>query len=230
MARAAFETSATFQDLWQFLGESGCAVCRQEAQSDRRYFDTLLAENVTSPATEARLRASGGFCRRHLATLLARREAMATAILYRSLLLDAQRQVAAWRAQRTRRAGPGMQPARPAASCPACEAEAAGGRRAAEVLAAGLNSGVVRERWQASQGLCWPHFLSVRPLCRAGREVLEQIQSERLGALAADIEELISSFDYRNESGRSEQAETAWRRLAEVMAGRVLGGRPVGGG
>jgi hypothetical protein len=224
MARAALETSATFQDLERFLAGPGCALCRYVAQSEHRYFDTLLYENVTEPATERRMRASQGLCARHLAALLGWRDALATAILYKPVLNDKRRLLAQWRRGQARGAGrPDPRLAAIGLDCPACEAEREGQRRAAEVLAGGLDGGALAEPWRRSDGLCWRHFVAVRPLARAGRALLDQVQAERLDALAADVQAFIDSFDYRHQGERPPQVETSWRRLVAVLGGRLWG-------
>jgi hypothetical protein len=218
--QGALETSATFQDLHRMLSQPGCAICRYMAQSEHRYFDTLLYEEVTSPATEQRLRASVGFCPRHLRTLLAWRDPLATAILYKPILHDKLRLLAEWRrARRPPRPDPRMEAV--GLDCPACAAERESERRALEVLAEGLERGSLRPAWEASEGLCWPHFVGARRLCRQARAVLDAVEAERLQALATDLETLIDSFDYRSRVQRTPGVETAWRRVVEVLAGRL---------
>lgn len=74
-------------------------------------------------------------------------------------------------------------------------------------------------------GLCWPHFVGTRDLCRAGRAALEEAQSGHLAALAGDVEALIASFDYQFHGERPPRVEAAWRRVVAAMAGRFQGGR-----
>ena len=221
-------TSATHQDLERFLAEPGCAICRYAGQAEERFFGALLYEGVLSPATAERMRDSNGFCGRHAQALLSWRNPMATAILYQYVLSQHQRELARWRRVPVR----GRAVPRPVAKvrigrqCPACEAEEEAEQRACAVLAAGLDSGSLRKAWQASAGLCWPHFTAARGLSRAGRTAFDAVESGRLERLAADVETLIRSYDYQWRGERSPQVESAWRRAVAAMAGRCLGGRP----
>ncbi len=228
MATELFETSATYQDLERFLGESGCAVCQCMAQSEQRYFDTLLYENAASPATEARLRASNGFCGRHLQTLLSWRDPLGTALMYGSILLERRRLIARWRKARTNvrllRLDRGLTGI--GRLCPACEAEGEAERRACEVLAAGLEAAApLRKAWESSEGLCWPHYVQTRALCQRGRALLDGHEARRLDELGADVEALIQSFDYQWRGTRTPEVQSAWRRVVAAMAGRFQGGR-----
>lgn len=232
MAGDLFKTSATYQDLERFLPGPECAVCRCGAQAEQRYFDALLYENVVSTVTAARMRASNGFCTRHIETLLSYRDPMGTAILYGYILQERRRQLAKWQhahlpSQRVPQAEPGAAHlgAR-GAQCPACDAEHGAERRACEVLAAGLDTGLLREGWRRSEGLCWPHFVGTRGLCHHGRADLDDWQSLRLDQLAEDTEHLIGSFSYQWHGERSPRVESAWRRVVSAMAGRFQGGKP----
>jgi hypothetical protein len=214
-------SSATFDDCRRFMGErgGGCAVCRCEAQAEERFFDALFYENVNDVALRARLRAGNGFCERHAMVLVAYREPLATAILYADLLDVKRRALERWR---RRRVGPApASEGRPAVGrdCPACEAAHGAGRRACEVVAAGLDDGTLAEAWRSSDGLCWPHFAATRPLCRAGRGLLDAVEAERLDRLAHDARALIDSFDYRYTGTRRPEVESAWRRLVAVVVG-----------
>ena len=224
-----FEASATYQDLQRFLAEPGCAVCQAMAQAERRYFDALLYENVLSPPVHLRLRASNGFCGRHLETLVALRDPMATAILYAGVLDERRHLLARWRHGNrsiARTAAAAGQLTAIGLQCPACEAEDEAAKRVCEVLAAGLDTGSLRADWQRSAALCWPHFAQTRVLCHAGRRVLEDHEAEVLDRLAADVDTLVRSFDYRWQGVRTSAVEAAWRQVVATVAGRFQGGLP----
>jgi hypothetical protein len=222
------DTSATHQDLVQFLAQPGCAICRYAAQAEQRYFDTLLYERVLSPAVAQRMRASNGLCGRHLETLLAWRNPLATAILYQYVLQEHRQELARWR--HSPRGRPPLHRGGKAPigrHCPACEAEGEAEERACDVLAAGLDSGSLRAAWEASAGLCWPHFTATRPRCRGGRASLDAVEAEALDRLAADVEASIRSYDYQWQGTRSPDVEAAWRHVVAAMAGRFAGGKPM---
>ncbi len=183
------ETGATFQDLQEFLRLEGCAVCRYTVQSCHRYFDTLLYEGANDPAVHARFEQGGAFCPLHGETLLAWRDALATALIYGNLVSQRRRLLAHWRSGGLHGRGPraaDVDRTLPGRDCPACAAEREATTRACAVLAGGLRSGPLAAAWQASPGLCWPHFLTVRAQCAGPtRPLLDEVQDRGLGSWSA---------------------------------------------
>lgn len=190
------------------------------AQAEHRYFDALLYEQVLWPSTEARLRQSNGFCGRHVTALLHRRHVPATALLYAPLLAERRAALA-----ESRRRGPRGAPPRRTADvgvdCPACEAEDGAAGRACTALMLGLAHGSLEAEWRASEGLCWPHYMAARGSGpRAALPALDEHEEACLARLAADVEDLVKSYDYRFTGERGAAAESAWRRVVAVVAGR----------
>lgn len=220
MLRSVPDSTATFADLRGFLAEPGCAICRCAQQTADRFFTALLDEYINEPETRQALREVGGFCAFHAGELLARRNPLGTAILYNDLLSQRRATLERWRHQRPLRLSAprgltvGGEP-----HCPVCAAERETERRAAEVLARGLDEGALGAQWSGSTGLCWPHFSRVRPLARRGRVVLDEHQAAQLDQTLAELRLLIDSFDYRNREGRPPHIETAWRRAVPRAVG-----------
>jgi hypothetical protein len=217
---ATWETTSTFADLQSFLAEEGCAICRYREQTEDRYFDALLYENVNDVNTRTRLRSSGGFCARHARVLVECGEALGTAILYGDLLNERRR----WlhRANAAKALPGGLAKSGFGRDCPACEAGQGAERRCAEVMAAALDAHKLTEPWKRSDGLCWPHFLLVRSLCRAGRKDLDDVEMQCLDRLADDVRELIESYDYQWSGTRPPRVVSAWRRVVDVIIGQSL--------
>lgn len=62
-----------------------------------------------------------------------------------------------------------------------------------------------------------------RPRLRAPRRApraLDEHEEACLARLAADVEDLVKSYDYRFTGERGAAAESAWRRVVAVVAGR----------
>ena len=224
------ETGATFQDLQEFLRLEGCAVCRYAVQSCHRYFDTLLYEGANDPAVHARFEQGGAFCPLHGETLLAWRDALATALIYGNLVSQRRRLLAHWRSGGLHGRGPraaDVDRTLPGRDCPACAAEREATTRACAVLAGGLRSGPLAAAWQASPGLCWPHFLTVRAQCAGPtRPLLDEVQDRGMGQLERDVRALAESFDYQSTIARTPEIESAWRRSVDAVVGRSLSAHP----
>ncbi len=212
------DPTATFADLKVFLQQSGCAICRCARQTAERFFTALLDEYINDPETRQELRDAGGFCAFHAGELLARRNPLGTAILYNDLLSQRRALLERWRRPRVL-AAPRAGVAPNGRHCPVCAAERETERRAAEVLARGLDEGGLRAAWSASEGLCWPHFTTVHALARQGRVALDEVQTARMDQTLEELRLLIDSFDYRNRDGRPAHIETAWRRAVPWAVG-----------
>jgi hypothetical protein len=216
------DSGATLQDLQGFLQAPGCAVCRAVRQSADRYFSWLLYEGANDPEVHARLEAGGAFCAAHAGALAERRDPLATALIYGNLLRQRLRTLQRGRAARAL-PSPGM-------DCPACAIERQSAERATAVFAAGLKGGALTAAWQASAGLCWPHFVSARRrLGGRARATLEEVEAGALGRLDAEVQALVDSFDYRSTAERTPQIASAWRRAVDAVVGRPVAAERTGG-
>lgn len=216
------DTGATLQDLRTFLGQPGCAVCRVVSQSVGRYFDALLYEGANDPDVHAGFEAGGAFCPQHALMFVERRDILAGALIYGNLvhqrlrLLERRWRPGALRPDVVRRTLPGRQ-------CPACATEREATGRATAVLADELQGGTLVAAWQAGDGLCWPHFLTVRQRLRSrARAVLDAVEEAALRRLDADAKALVASFDYQNTQPRTPEMESSWRRAVDAVLGRML--------
>lgn len=212
MAKATWETTATFADLRGYLSQPGCAICSCVGQSRRRFLEDLMYENVNDVGLRDRLRKGGGFCLRHVRALLDRKQPLGTAILYGDLLRQRLRSFAA-------RGGPRALPL--AQDCPLCQVESESARRASEVFAYALDAGRLQAEWEASEGFCWPHFIACRRLVRGQRAVLDRVEERCLVDVATNVEALIASYDYTWTGTRSSEVAGAWRKVVAVVTGET---------
>ncbi len=218
------DTGATLQDLRAFLGQPGCAVCRVVSQSVARYFDTLLYAGANDPDVHAGFEAGGAFCPQHALLFVERRDSLAGALIYGNLvhqrlrLLEGRQRPGTLRAA-GRRTLPGLQ-------CPACATEREGTGRATTVLADALRSGGLVDAWRSGDGLCWPHFMTVRHRLRGRpRHLLDEVEEGALRRLEGDVQALVASFDYQNTHPRTPEMESSWRRAVDAVLGRTLATR-----
>lgn len=189
MAAQLFEGSATYQDRECSSPEPGSGICRSMAEAEQRCFGALPCGNVVSPATEARTRASNGSCGRHPETSPSFRYPMAPSGTYGSIPMERRRLLAKRPRNRPRLRLQRCDPKRAKIGLfrPACGAEDEAARRAREVLAAGLDSGSLREAWDHPEGLCGPRFVQTRELYHQSRVALDGHEANVLDQLGADV-------------------------------------------
>ncbi len=149
-------------EIVEAFGLSGCPLCRVLAVDERRWVDSFRREGKSSPEARRTFYAAGGFCRRHgwLLQQLAAEDGGGAAIvrLYDPLVerdlawLD---RVADELEQSRRRRRVALERTRP---CPACVAADESLERKAHFLAEALLTAALREKYSASDGLCFVHL------------------------------------------------------------------------
>lgn len=110
----------------------------------------------------------------------------------------------------------------PTAPCPACERGEEAAERALSSLIRHLDHPSVRQAWEASDGLCLPHFRRALRLARAGnrRRVIVDRQAAVLGQVNQHLSEVIRKYDYRfQHEGLTPEERTAWERAVALLAG-----------
>ena len=79
-------TEATYDDLIDALGRSGCAVCRLATRRADGFLSSYIYEHVNDIDLRTKIRASRGFCEPHANQFLEKLDALAVAITYRDIL------------------------------------------------------------------------------------------------------------------------------------------------
>jgi hypothetical protein len=201
-------------------GAKGCPLCRLEADSVRRYLDSLLYESVNDPGVRAELVRARGYCRRHAHTLAGMRDAFGIAILYQDQVrLFAQfladlpdtpsrcaKQVREWESVER---------------CPACRIQLECRERYASTLVGGLVEEEMRSAYSSGSGLCMPHFIYVLGETRdAGiYRLLVTVEQSKVCALLHDLEDFYRKHDYRfSQEGFGEEGDS-WLRAIELIVG-----------
>lgn len=229
-----------FCELQNALAEAGCAVCRLVAKATERYLDGLLWEGVNDPGVRPQIRRAHGFCHDH-AWMLARPGAsLGVAILTRdvlqSLLAEMKgirfQTLPTWSLRRVQESLDRDQPARatadlvarltPQAQCPACVQA----RRMEEVYLDTLLDHLVGKEsllaaYQASDGLCLPHFRQALARLRGEKvfDALVTAQQTIWQRLADQLSEMIRKSDYRFHDEEWGEESGAWLRALAALTG-----------
>jgi hypothetical protein len=229
-----------YYELLEAFREPGCPVCTRLEQVSLRALDELLYEQVTDPATRARLLASRGFCNRH-AWMLPRiqNSRLGTAVIYHHLLTSALEcvtpdtaghQPRRWWRRLSRRATEHPDGLLSLVAwwnartpCPLCIRSQQVERNHLTALLGFLEEAGFSEALRTSDGLCVPHLCRTMAIGRdhPGLPALLSIQGARWSALAAELTEFIRKNDYRFAAEPVGQEGDSWHRALEALAGRA---------
>ncbi len=220
-------------DLIETFPQPGCAICRLLARDVHHYLDILLYEHSTDPHTQAEFRASRGLCHTHTWELVQiKGGVMSIATLY-DAVLDEVLQISA-RAPADRQTGLArlltssaafdsrLAPEQP---CPACTLREQSEQRYAEALTQYIDEDRMRAAYEASAGLCLPHF---RAALRAAStpdaaRTLTAIQRAHWTKLKQELELFMHKMDahYHQDLGAE---GNSWLRTLAQMAGEKRDG------
>jgi hypothetical protein len=210
--------SAVLEDeVLRAVARRGCPICRRLRAEERRYWFYLLYEGFQSPTADARLRDSIGFCRRHRGQLVQRRDVFALGSIALASVEGALRRLD----QRPpRRPLPTRRVAASGSGCPLCASLVEVERSALETLTTLLTRDGARERYGASDGVCFDHAgLALERRLPAAQLIGAQAR-RLLGERREELRRLMRSFDYRQEGASPELAAAPLETL------RALGGDP----
>jgi hypothetical protein len=219
------EKDTLYFELLEALQAGGCALCRLAHKASDSYLNALLYEGVIDVPIRDELRNARGPCHRHAWQMAGKRgSVLGTALIYRdvvnTLAKALQEEPSAPRRWRGKRDALARRLA-PTAGCPACALEQDAERRSAKTLLKHLGSADIAAAYDASGGLCLPHFQVV--LAHAGDEAtrtLAQWQESALCRLRDELDELIRKHDYRFKGEPTTDKEAvSWRRAVAAAVG-----------
>ncbi len=238
-------TDSGFHNLVEALRQPGCAVCRLKIDSADGFVESLLYEGVTDPDRRHTLRESQGYCFEHAWSLERTGASLGTAIITQDLLQRAVKAVdearfeaeGAWSRHRVRsllrreqaeganaalseRLGPHIQ-------CPACLWSDNMERLFVEdLLKYLLEEKGLLGTFEASDGLCLPHFRRALGLVRDEEVYLALIRAQQVvwERLIDDLGEFVRKNDHRFQHERMGKREgDAWLRAISTMVGALPG-------
>jgi hypothetical protein len=199
-----------------------CALCALEAESVKRYFDTLLYEMVNDPNVRGELARSKGYCHRHAHMLLDCHSGFGTGILY-------QDQVRAFIEFLTSLSSTGRRrtPLKTAREwnahdgCPACHIQMESRERSVSVFLEGMTEPDLRAAFERSAGFCVPHFFIVIESAKAAdvRAYITKVQQEKCDELARDLAEFGRKHNYRFTHETMGKEGDSWLRAVKMIAG-----------
>ena len=193
---------------------SGCPVCALLRHDEERYWDGFLYERFQDPEVFAAVRASRGFCARHTGQLAAFRDVVPGATVALAATQGALDLLAAAPPRRRlRRGAPDTPP------CAVCVRLRGTQDLVIQELDRQLGrGGAFTEAYGASAGVCVDHVIAARALGVERREALEAPVRRALAAVAAELTDLLASFDYRNAPADAASVE-AWHRAVPLLRG-----------
>jgi hypothetical protein len=229
-------TPVTYFDLIDLFPQPGCAVCNLLRRNADRSLDALLYEYVSDPDTHRAFRQRRGLCNEHSWQLLRHSgNALGIAILYEAAVdevlkiieqaplgMDPQsglgRMLGGAGKQNTSALADRLEPV---GKCPICSQLAASEAQYIQVFCQYLGDEKLKEAYQASDGLCLPHFRqALRCVPDAERaQILMSIQTSIWKKLHVQLQEFCDKSNYRGIKEKMGEEGDSWRRAVGRLAG-----------
>ena len=216
------------------LAQPGCAFCRLLDDIADRLIDAILFESVNDVKVREELNAARGLCRRHAPLLVRTGSALGTATMMQGVLKVLLRQLDSGEAasgSRLRGLLGGAGGSRtlaatlsPQTPCPVCAQEATfGGHYADTLLRQARPGSTLLAAYEASDGLCLPHFRDV--LARAGAAPTPLVAAQRAiwSRLNDELEEFLRKSDYRFQKEPFGAERDSWQRALSAISGQLPG-------
>ena len=203
--------------LRQGLRSGICPLCRVAHKADREYIWHFFDEGADQGEAIDSVRAACGFCAEHI-TMLSRidTEAMGSTLAISTMFADTFTGIV------TDLDALSDQDAFARTPCPACANRDERLRANAQYLLDELATNpAMREKFEASPGLCFAHFELVwhRSQTREERQLLSRVQREAATRLLADLSEHVRKHDHRYRHETVGPERDAWRRAMFMTAG-----------
>jgi hypothetical protein len=194
--------------LMEYMSGAGCCVCRAVDHDLRRSVSATFYESVNDVGTREQLIRSLGYCRWHAPLVRELAHALGAAIMLRSVVDHAKERL-------TSRRNP-----KPIGECPICVEQSNLERQKLELLRNWFDDEQVRSAFDASDGLCFPHFSEFLELIgQAGNAYLIADMGKRLDRISAELSEAIRKADYRFAKEPHGSERDAWIRALKLMSG-----------
>jgi hypothetical protein len=212
------------------LSADGCPICTLLVDGMRKYLFWFLYQNVNDAYSRKRLLESKGFCRMHAWQLyqIERDEwsdSLDAAVLYEDQLRDVMHTL-----DSLKRARPAFKPKKrffrrlsrsksispflPQRECPACEHQSQMEANQIDSFIESLGETEFLEKYQASKGLCIPHFWMALESTEDDnlKAFLMNVQRIKLERLSFLLRDYIRKHDYRfaNEPKGEESRSPRW--------------------
>jgi len=231
--------SAGFYDLRQAFGEPGCALCRLLAQTADGYIDSMLWELVNDPELRQELNQTRGYCREHAWLLVRHGASLGAAIMMKDIIDTLVRVAGAgqsespssfsfrqmWQSFNSTQLGAAAKLAAdfaPQAPCPVCVKVQATESYYLVTLRQHLTGpDSLAPAYQASAGLCLPHFRLVLAQITDGETLTTLVEAQKVvwQRLSAELSEFIRKKDHRFQHESYGPEGDSWLRAIEAVVG-----------
>jgi hypothetical protein len=194
-----------------------CPLCRVAHKADREYAWQFSDERSNDGAVVDQVSEAFGFCAEHVEML--RRidmESMHSTLAISTMFADAFAGIAAELGRLTPDADFHRE------RCPACASRGAYlHKNAVYLLDLLATSHADRQSFEASPGLCFPHFEVVWELASAPteRELLLEVQRTATGSLLRDLTEHVRKHNHKYSHEPAGLEYDAWQRAINLTAG-----------
>jgi hypothetical protein len=227
-----------YQKLCEASEQAGCPVCRLTLEAVASYLDHLMYADVNVIRLREQLRLARGFCPEHARQTLAIGHALGVAIIYKDVIDNLARALAAGRYQ-TPAPWHKLREARRDELATAATTETVSSLSAQRTCPACAERSMIEDVFlgtmdehldgdppfveilRQSEGLCLPHFRRALELVRSRRayDVLADLQLGWWRSLSAELAEFIRKNDYRfRHEGFAEEGD-AWLRAVRRVIG-----------
>jgi len=200
-----------------------CPICDLEIEAVQRYLDSLLYESVNDGGVRADLLRSRGYCNRHAHVLLGLEQGLGIAILFQDqvrLFLGFLPGIERMPPRSLRKKL--SEPWGRREHCPACRIQNDAQDRYLSVLVEALLDDEMRAAFDASPGLCAPHFMGALRVVEDAdvRRCLIETERKKFEELLHDLEEFCRKHDYRFSREGFGKERDSWIRAVNMMTGR----------
>jgi hypothetical protein len=224
-----------YYDFLEYFSKPGCLICNLVGRDVHRYLDSLMYEYVNAPVTHEAMRASRGLCAQHSDQLQDYGASVLGIAILQSAILDEVLKISAaggggglGRLRLGGKKGAGLaENLEPDAPCSACEILAKSQQLHVDALAWHIDDADLAAAYQASNGLCLPHFRDVLRAApnAANVEKLVAIQTGIWQKLKAELDEFARKYDINHADEMMGEEGNSWRRALGLIAGErgILG-------
>jgi hypothetical protein len=228
----------SYHTLVEVLDGDGCPFCALITGALKRYFTTVLYEQVNDIDLRAALRASQGFCAAHGEMLGQARSALGSAIIHRDIVNTLVRVLEEEPSPENAPCGwlrgllgadhrPRNQVLGRAEPCPACQRVSEREQNYADTLLLNWDDDRLQQKFRNSAGLCLSHLRLTLARTRDAAQ-FEALRAAHLAIwrdLIGELDEFIRKQDYRFADEEIGAEGTSWSRAIDLVSGawRVAG-------
>lgn len=229
----ALQRDRLYRRLLEALDDAGCPICSLLLEDGRRYLDSMMYERITDLPTREELRRSFGLCNLHTWQLSevpgTSAPDLGFAIIATELLKRFEGSVKEGRTPSTGRLGNlyerlrrKLRKKRGRATCPACRQTGLSESFHLQRLLDCLAEEEFRIHYEASQGICLPHFslLATQSRRHTCFNILRGIQVSKAQSLRSSLEQFVERQNHRSRDPLTMDHMNAWKRALEFLGGK----------